>query len=192
MERYVCNEHIWTKRNNFAISTEGILDAFKGGGTVLNEYGVGLTETIALITGANKTLQDPTVVGNGLKSIAINLQGIKTDAYTGEIALNKTAMSLEKIAGIDIYSDKQKGQIKSMVEIMDELYKKWDSFTDEERAGLSEAIAGKQQSRVFQSLMNNYEEVLAIRKEIGEQSLHFGSAEAEKKILRISSNWYRT
>ena len=40
--------------------------------------------------------------------------------------------------------------------------------------------------------MNNYEEVLAIRKEIGEQSLHFGSAEAEKKILRISSNWYRT
>ena len=51
-------------------------------------------------------------------------------------------MSLEKIAGIDVYSDKQKGQIKSMVEIMDELYKKWDSFTDEERAGLSEAIAG--------------------------------------------------
>ena len=70
------------------------------------------------------------------------MQGIKTDAYTGEIALNKTAMSLEKIAGIDIYSDKQKGQIKSMVEIMDELYKKWDSFTDEERAGLSESIAG--------------------------------------------------
>ena len=62
MERYVCNEHIWTKRNNFAISTEGILDAFKGGGAVLSEYGVSLTETVALITGANKTLQDPSVV----------------------------------------------------------------------------------------------------------------------------------
>ena len=89
-------------------------------------------------------------------------------------------MSLEKIAGIDVFKDKQKGQVKSMIDIMDELYKKWDSFTDEERAGLSEAIAGKQQSRVFQSLMGNYQDVLAVRKEINEEGLHFGSAEAEK------------
>ena len=52
-------------------------------------------------------------------------------------------MSLEKIAGIDVFKDKQKGQVKSMIDIMDELYKKWDSFTDEERAGLAEAIAGR-------------------------------------------------
>ena len=48
--------------NNFSISTEGILNAFQGGATVLQEYGVGMTETVALITGANKTLQDPSVV----------------------------------------------------------------------------------------------------------------------------------
>ena len=50
------------KRNNFAVSTEGIINAMQGGATVLNSYGVGMEETIALITGANRTLQDPTVV----------------------------------------------------------------------------------------------------------------------------------
>ena len=48
--------------NNFAISTEGIINAMQSGGTVLKSYGIGMEETIALITGANKTLQDPNVV----------------------------------------------------------------------------------------------------------------------------------
>ncbi|MBP3930208.1 MAG: phage tail tape measure protein [Peptostreptococcaceae bacterium] len=53
--------------NNFAISTEGIINAMQSGGTVLHSYGVTMEETVGLITGANKTLQDPNVVGNGLE-----------------------------------------------------------------------------------------------------------------------------
>lgn len=34
----------------------------QSGGTVLHSYGVTMEETVALITGANKTLQDPNVV----------------------------------------------------------------------------------------------------------------------------------
>lgn len=34
----------------------------QSGGTVLNSYGVDMEKTIALITGANKTLQDTGVV----------------------------------------------------------------------------------------------------------------------------------
>ena len=128
--------------NNFAISTEGIINAMQGGATVLNSYGVGMEETIALITGANRTLQDPTVVGNGLKSIAINMAGIKADAYTGELALNKTALTLKEIAGIDVFEDKDKTKVKDMVDILDELYDRWGDFTEVEQRGLSEAIAG--------------------------------------------------
>lgn len=130
------------KRNNFAISTEGIISAMQSGGTVLHSYGVGMEETIALITGANKTLQDAGVAGNGLKSIAINLAGIKTDAYTGEIALNKTALALKEIAGIDVFEDKQKTKVKDMVVILDELYERWGDFSEKEQLGLAEAIAG--------------------------------------------------
>ena len=130
------------KRNNFAISTEGIISAMQSGGTVLHSYGIDMQETIALITGANKTLQDPSVTGNGLKSIAINMAGIKADAYTGELALNKTALTLKEIANIDVYSDKKKGEIKDMVSILDELYDRWGDFSEEEQLGLAEAIAG--------------------------------------------------
>lgn len=34
----------------------------QSGGTVLHSYGVTMEETVGLITGANKTLQDPNVV----------------------------------------------------------------------------------------------------------------------------------
>lgn len=168
------------KRNNFAISTEGIINAMQSGGTVLHSYGIDMQETIALITGANKTLQDPSVTGNGLKSIAINMAGIKADAYTGEIALNKTALALKEIAGIDIFKDKQQTQIKDMVSIFDELYERWGDFNDPEQKALSEAIAGKQQSKVFQSLMSNYKDVLAVREQLANQD-HFGSAERENE-----------
>ena len=114
----------------------------QSGGTVLHSYGIDMEKTVALITGANKTLQDPGVVGNGLKSIGINMAGIKADAKTGELALNKTALALKEIADIDVYSDKKKGEIKDMVTILDELYSRWGSFTEEEQLGLAEAIAG--------------------------------------------------
>ena len=94
------------------------------------------------------------------------------------MALNKTALTLKQVAGIDVYSDKQKGQVKDMVEILDELYNRWGDFTEEQQLGLAEAIAGKQQSKVFQSLMTNYKDVLAVREQLVNQE-HFGSAEAE-------------
>ena len=130
------------KRNNFAISTEGIINAMQSGGTVLKAYGIGMEETVALITGANKTLQDTSVVGNGLKSIAINMAGISASAKDGKLQLNKTAKTLKEVAGIDIYSDKKKGEVKDMISILDELYERWGDFDDDEIKGLSEAIAG--------------------------------------------------
>lgn len=129
--------------NNFAISSSGILEAITSGANVLAEYGVSMNDTIAMITGANVTLQDPAKVGNGLKTIAINLAGIKTSAKDGSLELNKTAKALDEIAGIDVFADKKTGQLKDMAQIMEELSSKWDTFTEAERAGISEAIAGK-------------------------------------------------
>ena len=81
---------------------------------------------------------------NSLKSIAINLGGISTSAKDGTLTLNKTAKSLQEIAGIDIFEDRQTGQVKDMVTILDELQAKWHTFTEEEQLGLANAIAGEQ------------------------------------------------
>lgn len=102
-----------------------------------------MTDTFAMVTAANTSLQDPKRVGNGLKSIGMNLRGIKTDATSGNIALNKTAKGLKEIAKIDIYEDKKKGKIKGVAKILEELAGKWKGFNDEQKAAITEAVAGK-------------------------------------------------
>ena len=115
------------------------------GGTVLNQYGVSLQDTIGLITAANEAVQDPAKVGNALKSIAINMSGVKANASKGTMELNKTAKALKEIAGIDVYSDKSKGEIKDMVTILDELNVKLKEgkLNQDEFRAVSEALAGK-------------------------------------------------
>lgn len=132
-------------RNNFAISSEGVSQALQRGGAVLSNYGVSLADSVAMISGANESIQNPERIGNGLKSIAINLSGMKTNAKSGNMELNKTAKSLKDIAGIDVFTDSSKTSVKSMIPIMDEVKQKWSSLTDAQQKALSEGIAGNQQ-----------------------------------------------
>lgn len=130
-------------RNNYAIGTDGIAEAMKRGGAVLASYNVSLSDSIGLITATNEALQNPERVGNGLKTIAINLAGMKTNAKDGTMSLNKTAMALKEIAGVDVYKNKEKGELKNMVQILDEVQDKWGSMSDAQQKALSESIAGK-------------------------------------------------
>lgn len=102
-----------------------------------------MNDTVAMIASANTTLQDSSRVGNGLKTIAINLAGIKANASNGTLELNKTAKALTEIAGISVFENEQTGELKNMPQLIDEIASKWGSFTEQQRAGLSEAIAGK-------------------------------------------------
>ncbi|HSQ89720.1 phage tail tape measure protein, partial [Romboutsia sp.] len=155
-------------------------------------YGVSMSDTLAMITAANTTLQDSSRVGNGLKTIGVNLAGIKTSAKDGTLELNKTAKGLKEIAGIDVFADKKKGELKNMTQILDELSSKWKDFTDEQRAGISEAISGKQQAAVFQSLMSNYKIFKQAQSELNQGKM-FGSmaAENEKYVQSISGQLNR-
>ena len=128
--------------NNYAIGTDGIAEAMKRGGAVLASYNVSLADSIGLITATNEALQNPERVGNGLKTIAINLAGMKTNAKDGTMSLNKTAMALKELAGVDVYANEEKGELKNMVEILDEVQGKWSSMSDAQQKALSESIAG--------------------------------------------------
>lgn len=130
--------------NNYGTDTQKLLDGLQNGATVLGSYGVSIEDTIALMTAGIEVLGNGNKVGNSLKSIAINMAGISTSAKDGTLTLNKTAKSLQEIAGIDIFADRQTGQVKDMVTILDELQAKWHTFTEEEQLGLANAIAGEQ------------------------------------------------
>ena len=171
--------------NNYAIDSAGLSSALASVGSVLNAYGISLGDSIGLITATNESIGDPDKVATGLKSIGINLAGLQTSAKDGTITLNKTAMALGEIAGIDIYSDKKTGQIKDMTVILDELQAKWHTLSEEEQYALSNAIAGKTNAAVFQALMGNYETFKQIQNEFNE-GMHFGSA-AEENAQYIDS-----
>ncbi|WP_101773524.1 phage tail tape measure protein [Peptostreptococcus faecalis] len=166
--------------NNYAISSAGVAEALQRGGGVMKAYGMNLADSVAMITATNEPIQNPEKVGNGLKSIAINMAGITTSAKDGTLHANKTAKALQEIAGVDIYKDKAKGSLKSQVELLDEVQKKWGGLNDAQRAGLSESIAGKHRADIFQALMGNYETFKKLRNEFS-QGDHFGSAEAENE-----------
>lgn len=172
----------------------------KRGGAVLSSYNVSLADSIGLITATNEALQDPARVGNGLKTIAINLAGMKASAKDGSLEVNKTAMALQQIAGVDIYEDKKTGKLKNMVQILDKVQEKWGSLSDAEQKALSEAISGKQQATVFQSLMQNYDAFNKIRDEFA-RGEHFQSAEKENeqyvnsldgKLNKLKETWVDT
>ena len=142
--------------NNFAISSEGVTQALSRGGSVLSNYGVSLADSVALISSANESIQDPQRVGNGLKTIAINLAGMKTNAKTGAMELNKTAMALKDIAGIDVFTDKSKTQTKDMMTLMNEIKGKWGELNDAQQKALSEGIAGSIQDFCLINLLNRH------------------------------------
>ena len=99
---------------------DGVITALQNGGSTLSAYGMTLEESTALITAANEAIQNPAKVGNGLKSITNNLAGLTTSAKDGTIATNKTAKALKEIAGIDIFTDETKTDVKSMPKLLDE------------------------------------------------------------------------
>lgn len=58
--------------NNFAVTTDGLGDALQRSSAALKTAGNDLNESIALIATANETIQNPTSVGQGWKTISIN------------------------------------------------------------------------------------------------------------------------
>lgn len=151
------------------------------GGSTLANYGVSLADSVAMISGANESLQNPEKIGNGLKSIAINFAGMKANATSGNLELNKTAKALKQIAGIDVYTDKSKTQVKDMVTLIEEVKGKWDSLTQTQQLGLSEAIAGKTQSAVFNALMTGWDRVRQFQDEY-QKGWMVGSAQRENEL----------
>ena len=136
-----------------------------------------MEETVGMTVAMNEILKDASRSGNALKSISVNLAGMKASAKDGTLSLNKTAMTLKEIAGIEVL-DKQTGEIKDMYQVMEELYGKWGQLNKQQRAGLSEAIAGKTQQNAFQALMSNWKKARKLVDDYN-NGLTIGSAQKE-------------
>ncbi|MCC0698594.1 hypothetical protein KGF42_03865 [Clostridioides sp. ZZV15-6383] len=117
--------------------------------------------------------------GTALKSIAVNLAGVKASAKEGTLEANKTNKAFKQLANIDIWN-KQTGEIKGTMDVLGELNTKWKDLNDDQRNGIAEAAAGKYHINSFVALMNNWKSVIAYQEQY-KQGLMVGSSDKENK-----------
>ena len=174
--------------NNFAIDTEGISEAIERSGASLKAAGNDLNQSLGLIVAANNSLQNPSSVGQMLKTIGMRLRGanasdlealgIDTEGMTQGI--KSIVKQFKAMADIDIMEGTD---YKSTFRILDELHDKWKSLNDAERAALTEAVAGKRGGSVMASLMENWEDA---QKVVETAAGSYKSAEREQEAYAQS------
>ena len=176
--------------NNFAISTGDVGEALMRSGSVLSEFGISMQDAISMIVGANESVQDAEKVGTAIKTMATNLGGVKAAAKDGSLEMNRTAKALQTIAGIDIYSNKQKGEIKDMMTILKELNVVWDDLSEDKQLAIAESIAGKNHINTLMAMMGNWETVLQYQEDYN-NGFTIGSAqrEQERYLNSIEGKW---
>lgn len=174
--------------NKFAISSGGVGDALLNSAAALNAAGNSLDESIALITAANTTIQNPEKVGTALKTVSMYLRAAKTEAEDAGESTEGMANSVSELRGeilaltgnkVDIQINDD--EFKSTYQILKELSEVWDELSDISKANITEMIGGKRNANVISALLKDFEKAEAVVTQTANSS---GSAMAEnEKVL---------
>lgn len=187
--------------NRTAISSQGIGEALKRSASALAAAGNDLNKSIGLIVAANSVVQDPDVVGTGLKTMSMRIRGASTEEMEAEgldtdgmaESVSKLREELIALSGVDIMIDDT--TFKSTYDIMVELSQVWDNLSDITQANIIEKIAGKRQGNIVASMMENMSDGIDA---VGYAANSSGSALAENeryldsvsgKLDKISANY---
>lgn len=121
-------------------------------------------------------------IGNGLKTISMNLRSIKEKDGDAFVKLNSMIKkTTDGQVSLTTATSDGREELKSTYDVVLGLSKVWGKLNDEQKAMLGEKIAGKQQANVFFSLIQNANDAkvgLEKVKEVAENS--YGSAIAEQ------------
>lgn len=152
--------------NNFAITAEGIGQVMTRSAAVMHQAGNTMEEAIALSASANAIIQNPTKVGNALKTVAMRLRGISEEGEVVEELGSKLQVTFERInkeynlmgeEALNILEDDGK-TFKSTYEIFAEVESVWARLSDLERSNLTEIMGGKQQGNVVAAIIQNWDD----------------------------------
>ncbi|OIB04563.1 phage tail tape measure protein [Paenibacillus sp. LC231] len=161
--------------NRFGITSQGISEAMNSSAASLNAAGNTIEESVAMITAANTSIQDPGKIGEGLDTISQRLRGI------GEVGegLTEILPSIEsKFSSMGLTLKKSDNTYKSTYEIFQELSSVWNQLSSAEQLDITQLIGGDQQT-VAASILSNWQNAQGAL-QAGLQS--FGSAARENEI----------
>lgn len=140
--------------NSFAVGTNDLSTALIKAGTSLGSVGNTFEETIGLVTAGTEILVgQPSKVGNGLRTIGLNIAALAKESENYVAANGAVNISLR---------DSQ-GEMRSTYDILKDLYEgvegqsvAWKDLSSVQQAAIGEALAGKNQYNVLTSVMTNF------------------------------------
>ena len=107
--------------NNLAITNNDIAEALQRSASALAAGNNTLDQNIALITAANEIVQDPARVGNGLKTIAMNIRSINEETGSYDETLESIKDTIYGITGVSAFTDSTKQTYKSTYDYLKDL-----------------------------------------------------------------------
>ncbi|MGG4105144.1 phage tail tape measure protein [Paenibacillus lautus] len=152
--------------NNFAITAEGIGQVMTRSAAVMHQAGNTMEETVALAASANAIIQNPTKVGNSLKTVAMRLRGITEEGEAVEEIGSKLQITFDRInkefglmgeKALQVMED-DGNTFKSTYKIFEQVEGIWNKLSDLERANLTELMGGKQQGNVVAAIIQNWDD----------------------------------
>lgn len=141
--------------NNYAISAQQMSEMFLRSASAVSSTGMTYEELASMGTAIHEITQNAETSGRALKSMSLNMNMVKANAKTGEKELTKTGKALQKM-GIEIFTDDTKTKARSFMEVMKDVNKSFESWSDTDKAYISEAIAGKEFAVHLQALISNW------------------------------------
>ena len=183
--------------NNFSISTSELAESLQRSAGTLKVAGNTLDEAIALTVAGNQVLQNPQMVGQSLRTIALRLTGTSVQdmqeageevdgLITTQSKLRQTIMDVTKVQkngykGFDILDSN--GNYKTTYEMLKGIAEVWKEIGEEDKkmgtnrqSFLLETIAGKTRAAAASSILDNFE----VLQDVYEKSLDSeGSAQQE-------------
>lgn len=120
--------------NHFAVSTDDLQTALSKSAAAMATAGNSFEETIALVEAGTAIMQGQAgTVGNGLRTIAINIASLATESDEFVAANGKVNISLKN----------ERGEIRNTYEILNDLAKNWNNLSTAEQNSIAVTLAGK-------------------------------------------------
>lgn len=120
--------------NNFAVNTNDLQTALSKSAAAMATAGNSYEETIALVEAGTAVMQNNAgTVGNGLRTIAINVANLATKSDEFVAANGKVKISLKD----------ENGEIKNTYQVLEELSRSWDNLSRAEQNSIAVTMAGK-------------------------------------------------
>ena len=144
--------------NNFGVGTNDLQMALTKTGAALKGYGNSYAETIGLITAGTEMLPNQaSKVARGWRTIGANVLKLAQSEETLSAANGKVNISLRD----------SNGNMKSTYAILKDLHSgidgqsvAWEDLSQEEQSAISLMLAGKTQTEVFKSTMDNFSQAI--------------------------------